>query len=119
MIFETVLTEGVAQLSYLIGDKATGRAAVIDPRRDIDIYVELARKHKLIITHAIETHNHADLVSGCIGLADRTGTAKVCVSAERGPEYGFPRVGLKDGDTIDLGRVILTAKHTKYKNRTY
>jgi len=53
MIFETVLTEGVAQLSYLIGDKATGKAAVIDPRRDIDIYVDLARKHKLTITHTL------------------------------------------------------------------
>ncbi len=112
MIFETVLTEGVAQLSYLIGDKASGKAAVIDPRRDIDIYVELARKHKLTITHTLETHIHADLVSGCLGLADRTGTAKVYVSAEGGPEYGFPHEGVKDGDTIDLGRVILTAKHT-------
>lgn len=112
MIFETVLTEGVAQLSYLIGDKATGKAAVIDPRRDIDIYVELARKHKLTITHTLETHIHADLVSGCLGLADRTGTAKVYVSGEGGPKYGFPHEKLKDGDTIDLGRVILTAKHT-------
>ena len=112
MIFETVLTEGVAALSYLIGDKGTGKAAVIDPRRDIDIYVELARKHKLTITHTLETHIHADLVSGCLGLADRTGTAKVCVSAEGGAEYGFPHVKLKDGDTIDLGRVILTARHT-------
>ncbi len=112
MIFETVLTEGVAELSYLIGDKATGKAAVIDPRRDIDIYVELARKHKLTITHTLETHIHADLVSGCLELANRTGTAKVCVSAEGGPKYGFPHEELKDGDTIDLGRVILTAKHT-------
>ena len=112
MIFETVLTEGVAELSYLIGDKATGKAAVIDPRRDIDIYVELARKHKLTITHTLETHIHADLVSGCLELADRTGTAKVCVSGEGGPKYGFPHEKLKDGDTIDLGRVILTAKYT-------
>jgi len=67
MVFETVLTEGVAELSYLIGDKATGTAAVIDPRRDIGIYVELARKHKLTITHTLETHIHADLVSGCLG----------------------------------------------------
>jgi len=112
MIFETVLTEGVAELSYLIGDKATGKAAVIDPRRDIDIYVELARKHKLTITHTLETHIHADLVSGCLELANRTGTAKVCVSAEGDAKYGFPHEKLKDGDTIDLGRVILTAKHT-------
>ncbi len=112
MVFETILTEGVAELSYLIGDKATGKAAVIDPRRDIDIYVELARKHKLTITHTLETNIHADLVSGCLGLADRTGTAKVCMSAEGGAEYGFPHEKLKDGDKIDLGRVILTARHT-------
>ena len=112
MIFETVFTEGVAELSYLIGDKATGKAAVIDPRRDIDVYVELARKYKLTITHALETHIHADMVSGCLELADRTGTAKVCVSAEGGAEFGFPHEKMKDGDKIDLGRVILTAKHT-------
>lgn len=112
MVFETILTEGVAELSYLIGDKGTGKAAVIDPRRDIDIYVELARKHKLKITHTLETHIGADLVSGCLELADRTGTAKVYVSAEGGAQYGYPHEKLKDGDTINLGRVILTAKHT-------
>lgn len=112
MIFETVFTEGVAELSYLIGDKATGKAAVVDPRRDIDVYVELARKHRLTITHALETHIHADMVSGCLGLADRTGTAKVYVSGEGGAEYGFPHEKLMDGDKINLGRVILTAKHT-------
>lgn len=112
MVFETILTKGVAELSYLIGDKETGKAAVIDPRRDIDIYVELARKNKLAITHTLETHIGADLVSGCLELADRTGTAKVYVSAEGGAEYAFPHEKLKDGDTINLGRVILTAKHT-------
>lgn len=112
MIFETIFTEGVAELSYLIGDKGTGKAAVIDPRRDVDVYIELARKHKLTITHTLETHIHADLVSGCLELADRTGTAKVCVSSEGGAEYGFPHQKLKDGDQINLGRVILTAKHT-------
>lgn len=112
MVFETVFTEGLAHLSYLIGDKATGRAAVIDPRRDVDMYIELARKHKLTITHAIETHNHADFVSGCRELADRTGTAKVYLSSEGGAKYGYKHEPLKDGDKIDLGRVILTAKHT-------
>ena len=112
MVVETVFTEGLAQLSYLIGDKATGKAAVIDPRRDVEVYIELARKHKLSITHTLETHIHADLVSGCRELADRTGTAKVYVSVEGGAEYGFPHEKLKDGDKIDLGRVILTAKHT-------
>ena len=112
MVVETVFTEGLAQLSYLIGDRATGRAAVIDPRRDVEVYVELARKHKLTITHALETHIHADFVSGCRELADRTGTAKVFLSAEGGAKYGFPHEKLRDGDKIDLGRVVLTAKHT-------
>lgn len=64
MVVETVFTEGVAHLSYLIGDKATGKAAVIDPRRDVEVYIELARKNKLSITHVLETHIHADFVSG-------------------------------------------------------
>ena len=112
MVFETVFTEGVAHLSYLIGDKATGRAAVIDPRRDVEVYVELARTHKLTITHVLETHIHADFVSGSRELADRTGTARIVLSAEGGAKYGFETQKLKDGDKIDLGRVILTARHT-------
>ena len=51
MVIETVFTEGVAHLSYLIGDRATGKAAVIDPRRDVDVYIELASKHKLLIAY--------------------------------------------------------------------
>ena len=112
MILETVFTEGVAHLSYLIGDKATGKAAVIDPRRDVDVYIELARKNKLAITHVLETHIHADFVSGTRELVDRTGTAKAVLSVEGGAKYGFEFEKLKDGDKIDLGRVILTAKHT-------
>jgi hydroxyacylglutathione hydrolase len=112
LIFETVFTEGLAHLSYLVGDKATGRATVIDPRRDVEVYLGLARKHKLAITHAIETHNHADFVSGCRELADRTGTARVYLSAEGGARYGYAHEPLRDGQKIDLGRAILTARHT-------
>lgn len=112
MVIETVFTEGVAQLSYLIGDKATGKAVVIDPRHDIEPYIELARSNNLVITHALETHIHADFVSGCRELANRTGTAKIFVSVEGGAKYGFPHGKLRDGDEIDLGRVILTARHT-------
>lgn len=112
LVFERVFTPGVAHLSYLIGDRASGRAAVIDPRRDVEVYVELAAKHKLRITHTMETHNHADFVSGCRELADRTGTARVYLSAEGGTKYAYPHEKLHDGDKIDLGRVILTARHT-------
>jgi len=112
MVIETVFTQGVAHLSYLIGDRATGRAAVIDPRRDVNVYIELARKHKLSITHVLETHIHADFVSGTRELCDRTASAKAVLSIEGGAKYGFDCDELKDGDEIDLGRVILTAKHT-------
>jgi hydroxyacylglutathione hydrolase len=112
MVVETVFTEGVAHLSYLIGDKATGKAAVIDPRRDVEVYIELARKNKLSITHVLETHIHADFVSGTRELVDRTGTAEAILSVEGGAKYGFKCGKLKDGDKIDLGRVILTARHT-------
>jgi hydroxyacylglutathione hydrolase len=112
MVIETVFTEGVAHLSYLIGDKATGKAAVIDPRRDVDVYVELARKNKLSITHVLETHIHADFVSGTRELVDRTGTAKAVLSVEGGAKYGFDFDKLQDGQNIDLGRVILTARYT-------
>ena len=49
MIFETVRTDGLAHLSYLIGDRSSSRAAVIDPRRDVEVYLELARRHRLTI----------------------------------------------------------------------
>jgi len=112
MVCETIFTEGVAHLSYLIGDKATGKAAVIDPRRDVEVYLELARQNNLTITHVLETHIHADFVSGTRELCARTGTAKALLSVEGGAKYGFDIEKLRDGDTIDLGRVILTAKHT-------
>lgn len=70
-ILESVLTDGIAQLSYLIGDTETGRAAVIDPRTDVEIYEQLARKHGVSITHIFETHIHADFVSGSRSLAAR------------------------------------------------
>ena len=57
LILETVQTEGIAELSYLIGYDKTGNAAVIDPRPDVEIYVELARQRKVAITHVFETHN--------------------------------------------------------------
>jgi hydroxyacylglutathione hydrolase len=111
-IFETVRTDGLAHLSYLIGDRSSGRAAVIDPRRDVDVYLELARKYQLTITHAVETHIHADFVSGSRELAARTGTARVHVSVEGGAHYGFAHAPLRDGARVELGAVTLTGMHT-------
>ncbi|MGV3533331.1 MAG: MBL fold metallo-hydrolase [Chthoniobacteraceae bacterium] len=112
LILERVLTEGIAELSYLIGDDAVGTAAVIDPRADVGVYLELARKHKVSITHAFETHIHADLVSGARELAAQTGTAKVHASVEGGAEYEFDVVPVRDGDRFEFGDVVITARHT-------
>src|SRR5205085_12040103 len=91
LIFERIVTDGIAAVSDLIGDDEEATAAVIDPRPDVEIYIELARKNGVSITHVFETHIHADLVSGSRELAARTGTAKVYASSEAGAEYGFER----------------------------
>ena len=103
----------MAHLSYLDrrqGDRARPPSSTRGGTSSV--YVELARKNKLTITHVLETHIHADFVSGTRELCDRTGTAKAYLSVEGGAKYGFDHEKLRDGDTIDLGRVILTAKHT-------
>jgi hydroxyacylglutathione hydrolase len=112
VIFNTVRTDGLAHLSYLIGDRSSGRAAVIDTRRDVDVYLELARRQQLTITHAIETHIHADFVSGSRELAARMRTARICVSVEGGADYGFAHQPLRHGTRIELGNVTVTAMHT-------
>lgn len=109
---ERIVTKGIAQISYLIGDDDTGTAAVIDPRPDVDIYLELAREHSLAITHIFETHVHADFMSGARELADRVRWADIYLSKEGGASYGFNHKEIKDGDTLECGSVILTAHHT-------
>lgn len=110
---EQILTEGIAQLSYLIGDDGSRTAAVIDPRPDVDVYLRLARQHGLSITHVLETHVHADFVSGIHELIDRLGgSAQAFVSAEGGASYGFKHKPLHDGDSFAFGKTFLTARHT-------
>ncbi len=112
LIFETIHTKGIAQLSYLIGDDEAGTAAVIDPRPDVEVYVDLARTHGVVITHVFETHIHADLVSGSRELADRVQTAAIHVSVEGNATYAFEHEPLKDGDSFEFGELTLIARHT-------
>ncbi|MEO5719121.1 MAG: MBL fold metallo-hydrolase [Chthoniobacterales bacterium] len=63
LIFERIQTDGIAELSYLVGDDGEGVAAVFDPTPDVDKYLEMARENNLSITHIFETHIHADLIS--------------------------------------------------------
>lgn len=113
MFFEHIYDKSLAQGSYLVGCQATGEAVVIDPKRDIDTYLEIAERNNLNITHVTETHIHADFLSGTRELAKVT-DAKVYLSDEGGSDwsYTFPHVGLKDKDKITVGNLSLEVMHT-------
>ena len=113
MFFERIYEKGLAQASYLIGCQATKEAIVIDPKRDIDTYLEIAERENLRITHIAETHIHADFLSGSLELAHATG-AKIYLSDEGGSEwqYHFDHIGLTDGDVIKIGNMNLDVIHT-------
>ena len=113
MLLERFYDEDLAQASYFIGCQAKGEAAVVDPRRDISEYLELAARHGMRITAVAETHIHADYLSGTRELAAATG-ATMYVSGEGGEDwqYGFEAERLTDRDTITLGNITITARHT-------
>src|SRR5438094_10395505 len=111
LVFETIQTEGLAEISYLIGDDEEGIAAVFDPRADVDVYLELARAKNVAITQIFETHIHADLVSGARELQGQVESAKIYVSHEGGARYGFENEKVSDGDTVNLGSVFITERH--------
>src|SRR5437773_761184 len=103
LIFKTIQTEGIAELSYLLGDDDEGIAAVFDPRPDVEIYGVMAREANLAITHIFETHIHADLVSGSRELCARLDSATIFVSHEGGASYGFEHEKVRDGDRFTFG----------------
>ncbi|GAA4282703.1 MBL fold metallo-hydrolase [Brevibacterium daeguense] len=113
MLLERIYDEDLSQASYLIGCQATGEAIVIDPRRDVQEFLDLADHHGMRISKVAETHIHADFLSGTRELAAATG-ATAYVSGEGGEDwqYGFDAELLHDGDTIQLGNITITARHT-------
>lgn len=112
LVFKRWLTEGIAQLSYLIGDDATQTAAVIDPRPDVQIYLDEARRLGLSITHIFETHIHADFMSGARELAHRLGDSVIYTSGEDDTDYGFECKRVHHGDTFQIGDVLLRVRAT-------
>jgi len=111
LIFEKFEAGGISHYSYFIGDPISGVAVIIDPKRDIDDYVAMADKHRLKITHALDTHIHADFVTGTRELAHRVG-AQSCASIEGGAKYGFPIRPLRNGDLVEAGNIRLKVIHT-------
>jgi hydroxyacylglutathione hydrolase len=112
MVFEKIHTAGIAQLSYLIGDDGSQTAAVVDPRPDVEIYLKLARKHGVTITHVFETHIHADFMSGARELSTHLGGAPIYASGEGDAEYDFQVERIHAGDQFSFGSVVLTVRHT-------
>ena len=95
--------------SYMIGDETTGRAVVVDPQRDVSGYLADAEAHGLRIETILETHFHADFLSGHLELAEATG-ATIAYGSEAGADFPIDR--LSDRHRIVLGEVVLEVRHT-------
>lgn len=99
----------LAHASYIVSDEATGRAAVVDPQRDIDIYLKEAEAQGLRFEYVLLTHFHADFLAGHLELSARTG-ARIGLGSRGRAEYDF--VALDDGAHLSLGETELTIWHT-------
>lgn len=116
MLLERIYDEDLAHASYFIGCQAKGEAIVVDPRRDLKPYLDLAAKNGMRIVAVTETHIHADYLSGTRELAAETG-APMYVSDEGGPDWTYSdafdgAVRMKHGHQIQLGNITVEAVHT-------
>ncbi len=111
MFFRQYYLDCLSHASYLIGDTTTGRAVVVDPQRDIAEYVADAESNGLRIEKVLETHFHADFLSGHLELAERTGATIGYGRAAEG-RAEFPIETYADGDRIELGEVELEIRET-------
>ena len=109
MVFKQFYLPCLAHASYLIGDEATGTAAVVDPQRDTDHYISFADEHSLKIKHVFLTHLHADFVAGHLELRDRAGAAIYLGAAAKA---AYPFTPLRDGEILEFGRVRLKVLET-------
>ena len=110
MLFRQIIHEDLGCASYLVGDTGSGVAAVVDPQWDIDPYLHLARLHGVRIEHVLETHNHADHVSGHGRLARASGAT---IHIHELAEAAYPHEGFTDGWVLKLGEgASVEAIHT-------
>ena len=111
MLVQQFFVDGLAQSSYLLGGANT--CAIVDPRRDVDIYIAAAKALGMKITHVLETHLHADFISGHMDLAEKIGAR---IFAPKGGNCRFEHVGLVEGDRFEIEdmaiSVLDTAGHT-------
>ena len=118
MLFRQIFDETLSQYAYLIGCQHTGEALLIDPERDIDRYLEIARREGLRITTVTETHIHADFLSGSRELVEHDDTVVAYLSGDGDDDWQYewtdhPRARrLHDGDSFSVGRIEIQAVHT-------
>jgi hydroxyacylglutathione hydrolase len=109
MLIRQFRIEGLGHLSTLIADDSAGVAAVVDPRRDVDVYLDAARELDVRISHVVETHLHNDYVSGGRDLAALTGATHVIGA---GAQLAYEHRPLRDGATFDIGALRFTTRDT-------
>ncbi len=107
MYFEQFYLGCLAHASYMLA--SAGEAIVVDPQRDVEIYLQAAAAHEVVIRHIFETHLHADFVSGHNELASRTG-AKIYIGEQAGAR--FPHVAVRDGFQLQVGQVRISVLET-------
>jgi len=118
MYFKQIFDKKLAQYAYLVGCQANGTAVIIDPMRDIDQYIKEAANENLIITAAVDTHIHADFISGLREFAERG--VKVYASDEGDSDWKYEWLLnstydyelLNDGDEFNIGNIVIRAWHT-------
>lgn len=109
MFFQQFYFEGLGHASYLLGSEETGEALVFDPRRDIDDYLEQARRKGLRIRYALDSHGHNDYLSGVTQLAARTGAQALGAATA---DLGYRHRPLSDGQQIEIGEIGIEVLHT-------
>ncbi|HEX2051952.1 MAG TPA: rhodanese-like domain-containing protein [Actinomycetota bacterium] len=109
MFFRQFVLESLGHASYLVGDEATGKALLLDPRRDVDDYFAAARAEGLRIVHAIDTHGHNDYLSG---LREVVARQPVEVLGFDGADLGYDHRPVKDGEVVEIGDVSFEVVHT-------
>lgn len=111
MFFRQYYLQCLSHASYLIGDRTSGRAVVVDPQRDVQQYIDDARSEGLVITSVFETHFHADFLSGHLELASQVGAEIIYGQAAAG-RVDFPIRTMKHGDHLSLGQIDLEVLET-------
>ena len=107
MFVQQFFVKGIAHSSYLLGGATT--CAIIDPRRDIEIYLDAAKEMNMKITHILETHLHADFISGHRELAEKTGAA---IYAPKAGRCTFKHMGVSEGSTFTIEDMKITVFET-------